>query len=68
MFDDIPEHFTGIYSKLYNSVGDKEELNDIKKEIEEKIIFSELEDVDRHYRRQRGMGNSSELTKTHTDR
>ena len=47
MFDDIPEHFTGIYSKLYNSVGDKEELNDIEKEIEEKVIFSELEDVDR---------------------
>ena len=32
--DDIPGHFKNIYSKLYNSVDDKEEFLDLQEEID----------------------------------
>ena len=44
--EDIPEHFRKIYSELYNSVNDKEELLNLKDEVEGRINSSHLQDVD----------------------
>ena len=45
--DDIPNHFKGIYSKLYNSVNDKDELEAIQSEVENNISFAHLNDVEK---------------------
>ena len=44
---DIPNHFKDIYSKLYNSVDDLENLKEMKSEIEKKINFAEIFQVDK---------------------
>ena len=43
--EDIPGHFSGIYKQLYNSVNDREEVLKISDQLETKISFSSLEDV-----------------------
>ena len=43
---DIPGHFKKIYSKLYNSVDDGEELSVIREQLETDIDESSLVDVD----------------------
>ena len=45
--NNIPNHFKGIYSKLYNSTNDKDELNAIKSEVEMKINLTHLADVEK---------------------
>ena len=45
--DKIPGHFKNIYSNLYNSVDDKEELLDLQEEIEKSVNFSSLDDVEK---------------------
>ena len=45
--EDIPGHFKSIYSKLYNSADDKEELTDLMKTIDEKVNFTHLNDVNK---------------------
>ena len=45
--DDIPGHFKTIYSQLYNSVEDKEELLDLKENVENSININSLKDVER---------------------
>ena len=44
---DIPNHFKGIYSKLYNSANDGDELNAVKSEVDMKINFTQLKDVEK---------------------
>ena len=43
--NDIPGHFKNIFSNLYNSADDKEELLDVLKQVEEKIDDATLNDV-----------------------
>ena len=43
----IEEHFAGIYSKLYNSVDDQENLKKIADEIESKINQNSAKEVDK---------------------
>ena len=43
--DDIAGHFKGIYSDLYNSVDDMDNLFELKVEIENKINFTQLFEV-----------------------
>ena len=45
--DDIPGHFRNIYSNLYNSVNDAEDVEDIRKEVETKINEASIEDVEK---------------------
>ena len=45
--EDIPEHFKGIYEELYNSVNDKEEIDELCKNTEEKINRTQLFQVDK---------------------
>ena len=44
---DIPNHFKNIYSELYNSVTDGDEVEKISKELETKIGIQSLEDVNK---------------------
>ena len=43
--EDIPGHFKEIYSQLYNSVDDREDLEKICDTVEQKINFSSIYDV-----------------------
>ena len=45
--DDIPDHFKSIYSDLYNSVDDKEQLANLVKSIETEVNSTHLHDVNR---------------------
>ena len=45
--EDIPGHFRNIYSELYNSVDDAENMGEIKDQIEAKISEFSLADVDK---------------------
>ena len=45
--DDIPGHFKGIYSKLYNTHDDQANIAAIGAEIDKKITFNQLADVDK---------------------
>ena len=45
--DDIPGHFRTIYSDLYNSVDDKEELLNLSNSVDAEVNFSHLNDVNR---------------------
>ena len=42
---DIPGHFKNIYSGLYNSVDDAENMTSLSVEVEEKVGDYSLEDV-----------------------
>ena len=42
---DIPGHFKNIFSDLYNSVNDKEELPNVMKEVEDTIDERSIDDV-----------------------
>ena len=42
---DIPNHFTGIYGKLYNSVGDKGSLSTLYHSINEKKSDTSIDDA-----------------------
>ena len=44
--EDIPGHFKTIFSDLYNSADDNEELLLVLKEVEEKIDESSIDDVE----------------------
>ena len=57
--DNIPGHFMNIYSKLYNSVDDAENMANLSTEVEAKIGFSSLIDV---------MKVTPEIVKTSTDK
>ena len=41
----IENHFSGIYKRLYNSVDDKSDLENFKKQLSRRIIASSIEDV-----------------------
>ena len=43
--EDIPQHFAGIYRKLYNSVDDREELSDILQKLNAKICPLSVDEV-----------------------
>ena len=43
--DDIPGHFKDIFSNIYNSADDKDELLDVLNEVENKIDNYNIEDV-----------------------
>ena len=43
--DDIPGHFKNIFSNIYNSADDKDELADVLSEVEDKIDVSSVADV-----------------------
>ena len=43
----VPGHFSRIYSKLYNSAGDRIELDELKDIIENKITTSNISDVNK---------------------
>ena len=43
--EDIPGHFKEIYSQLYNSVDDREDLEKICDTVEQKINFTSIYDV-----------------------
>ena len=45
--NDVPGHFSRIYSKLYNSAGDRKELDERKDIIENKITKSNISDVNK---------------------
>ena len=45
VYDNIPEHFSSIYSNLYSSVDDHDEVLEIQKDINAKVNFSNLDDV-----------------------
>ena len=44
---DIPGHFANIYSNLYNSVNDQDELQCFSDNLENKINISCLDDVEK---------------------
>ena len=44
---DIPGHFKNIYTELYNSVDDKDKLNDLASDIEDEINFTHISHVNR---------------------
>jgi hypothetical protein len=44
---DIPNHFRNIYSNLYNSVKDSEEVNKISDEVNKNISNENISDVNR---------------------
>ena len=43
---DIPGHFRGIFSEIYNSADDKEDLVQVLNQVESKINEPSLDDVD----------------------
>ena len=43
--EDIPGHFKNIFSELYNSADDTEELLDVLRQVEERIDDSSIDDV-----------------------
>ena len=45
--DDIAGHFKGLYSDLYNSVDDLDNLRELKAEVDNEINFSQLFEVDK---------------------
>ena len=45
--DQIPEHFKSIYSQLYNSVSDTDDLESVKSNVESQINCFSIRDVDR---------------------
>ena len=45
--NDIPNHFKNIYSELYSSVTDGDEVEKISKELETKIEVQSVEDVNK---------------------
>ena len=45
--ENIPQHFANKYEKLYNSVGDKENLLIVKKDICQRIVHSDMQEVSR---------------------
>ena len=45
--DDVPRHFKGIYEDLYSSVKEKDELENIKENLELQINSNDLYDVDK---------------------
>ena len=44
--DDIPGHFREIFSEIYNSANDKEDLIQVLNDVESKISVTSLDDVD----------------------
>ena len=44
--EDIQEHFAGIYSTLYNSVDDYDDLMDVAKILDSKISSKCVDEVD----------------------
>ena len=44
--DDIPGHFKNIFKDIYNSANDQAELLEVMKEVEAKINYDSLNDVD----------------------
>ena len=45
--DKISDHFANIYENLYNSVNDDDDLNIIKDEVEKKISYSSIDDIEK---------------------
>ena len=45
--EDVPNHFAKIYSDLYNSVDDKDDLVNLKANLEEQIDLKSLDDVNK---------------------
>ena len=45
--EDIPGHFSRIYSELYNSTGDADELARLSEEVDSKINFTHINDVEK---------------------
>ena len=45
--ENIPKHFQNIYTKLYNSNNDDEEIEEVVKDVKEKVNQSNLKDVEK---------------------